>query len=108
MNPKLRGKCKQYAQRVCESDPTLTLVRGWYHDPIWGSQEHWWATKPDGTIVDPTAEQFSMGSVPGLYEEFAGTYPCVGCGTEVEEADLYQGGFCSGECYARTVLGYVP
>lgn len=99
----LRGKCKEFAEKACADDPTLTLVRGWYVDPIWGREEHWWTKRADGTIFDPTAAQFPMGGVTAWYEEFTGVYPCQECGREVAEADLVGGGCCSGSCYGRMV-----
>lgn len=99
----LRGKCKEYAEAACQSDSTLTLVRGWYHDPTWGSQEHWWTTRPDGSIVDPTSSQFPFGGIADWYEEFVGTYPCRGCNIDTDVSDLTPEGFCSYDCYGRTV-----
>jgi hypothetical protein len=99
----LRGKCRPYAEAACAADPTLTLVRGWYCDPIWGREEHWWTVKPDGTIHDPTSAQFPMGGVAEWYEEFAGVYPCQECGAEVPEADLVEGCCCSARCFMRMV-----
>lgn len=103
MDTSLRGKCQEYAEKAVADDPTLRLVRGWYHDPVWGSEEHWWTVRPDGSILDPTAAQFPMGGVTAWYQEFTGLYPCQECGTEVPEADLVQGGLCSGECFMRMV-----
>ena len=99
----LRGKCEEFSRAAVEADPTLRLVRGWYVDPHWGRQEHWWTVRPDGTIYDPTSGQFPMGGVADWYEEFVGVYPCQECGVEVPEADLYGGMTCSGECYGRMV-----
>lgn len=100
----LRGKCKELAEEACEADPTLTLVCGWYDDPEWGAQEHWWAKREDGTIVDPTAGQFPMGGVAEWYREYDGLYPCWECAKDVPEDQLHGGRFCSYECYGRHVL----
>lgn len=99
----LRGKCQEYAAVAVAADPTLTLVRGWYCDPVWGREEHWWTTRPDGSIYDPTAAQFPMGGVEDWYEEFTGLYPCEECGAETLEADLIQGCCCSPRCFMRMV-----
>lgn len=99
----LRGKCQPMAEAAVASDPTLTLVRGWYCDPIWGREEHWWTVRPDGSIYDPTSAQFPMGGVAGWYEEFVGLYPCEECGRETPEAELVEGRCCSGRCYMRMV-----
>jgi DNA-directed RNA polymerase subunit RPC12/RpoP len=103
MNTDLRGKCREYAEEAVAADPTLTLVRGWYCDPIWGREEHWWAKRADRTIVDPTSAQFPMGGVAEWYEEFEGVYPCWECGAEVAEVDLIQGQCCSHRCFMRMV-----
>lgn len=99
----LRGQCRRLSEQACANDPSLTLVRGWYDDPFWGAQEHWWATAPDGTIHDPTAAQFPCGGVAEWYRPFTGTYPCQWCGAEVPEQDLYAGVTCSGDCYGEMV-----
>ncbi len=31
---KYRGKCKEMSEQLCATDPTLTLVRGYYVDAI--------------------------------------------------------------------------
>lgn len=98
----LRGKCKEFSEAAVAADPTLRLVRGWYHDPIWGQQEHWWTERPDGTIHDPTAGQFPVGGVAVFYEEYRGVFPCYGCGVEVSEESHYNG-CCTYECYGRMV-----
>lgn len=56
---KYRGKCKKLAEAAVAEDPTLRLVRGYYTCPMWRTTEpHWWCERPDGTIVDPTKDQF--------------------------------------------------
>ena len=68
-----RGKCKEYAEAACASDPSLRLVRGHYFCPIWNRDEpHWWTQRPDGTIYDPTKEQFPSAGL-GVYTEFDGS-----------------------------------
>lgn len=99
----LRGKCQPYAEAAVAADPSLRLVRGWYTDPQWGREEHWWTVRPDGSIYDPTARQFPMGGVTEWYEEFDGLYPCVNCGAPTPEGDLVGGGCCSGSCYGSMV-----
>ncbi len=102
-DPLLRGKCREMAQAAVDADPTLTLVRGWYDDPHWGEQEHWWAKRPDGSIVDPTAAQFPVPNVVQWYREFDGYYPCQECGEPTIEDSLVGGCCCSGRCYGRMV-----
>ena len=102
---KFRGKCKEFCLEEQEKDPSLTLIRGHYHCPYWGEQAHWWLTKPDGTIVDPTAKQFpSKGR--GYYDPFSGVVECSQCGKEMkeEEASFESNyAFCSYECHGRFV-----
>jgi hypothetical protein len=100
-----RGKCKEYVDAAVAKDPTLTAVRGYYYDVSWGRQAHWWCTRQDGTIFDPTAKQFpSKGS--GVYEEFDGTVLCSECGKKMtEEEASFHGNyaFCSTACNLRFV-----
>ena len=102
---KYRGKCKQMSEELCAKDVSLTLVKGWYHCPIWGEQEHWWCKKPDGTIVDPTVNQFPSKGL-GEYQEYAGIVCCEYCGKEVKEEDAYfveHHVYCSYKCYGHDV-----
>lgn len=102
---KYRGKCKEYAEALCKEDPSLRLVRGHYMCPFWGPQPHWWCEKPDGTVVDPTVEQFPAPQV-GEYVEFDGVISCAECGKEMKEEEAHIEGnyaFCSGRCYANFI-----
>lgn len=105
MNP-YRGKCKEYSEKLCNENPELILVRGYYHCPVWGEQPHWWCKKSDGTIVDPTVLQFpSQGA--GVYQEFDGYFDCETCGKKIKEEDVIEAGsyaVCSNTCYMRLVL----
>lgn len=64
--------------------PELKRVRGHYICPVWGEREHWWLVAPDGSIVDPTRDQFpSRGEfeyveLPADAEEPIGM--CANCG----------------------------
>jgi hypothetical protein len=102
---KYRGKCKEMSEALVAADPTLRLVRGHYWDAFWGDQPHWWCEKPDGTVVDPTKDQFPTKG-KGDYHEFSGIIPCSQCGKEMteDEADIDgRYAFCSGECHCRFV-----
>jgi hypothetical protein len=102
---KYRGKCKEMSEALAASDATLTLVRGYYHCPIWGEQAHWWTKKPDGTIIDPSKDQFPSRGI-GDYVEFDGTVECAECGKVIpeEEADIEGNyAFCSYRCHGRFV-----
>ena len=102
---KYRGKCKEMSEALVAVDPTLTLVRGHYHCLVWGKQPHWWVKRPDGTVVDPTKDQFpSKGA--GEYVEFDGNIECSNCGKPMKEEDADIEGnyaFCSYECHGRFV-----
>ena len=105
---KFRGRCKELSEEACKADPLLTLVRGHYFCPIWNTEEpHWWTVRQDGTIYDPTKEQFPSKGM-GLYTPFDGTVSCSECGKEIPEEAAYidENGhyaFCSGTCYGRFV-----
>lgn len=102
-----RGKCKELSEALIVERPDLNLilVRGHYYDFQWGEQEHWWTQSPDGTIYDPTKDQFpSRGR--GIYVEFDGMCTCENCGKEVREEDAQFAGrypCCSYECCKRLV-----
>jgi hypothetical protein len=81
---KYRGKCKQFSEFACFVNPSLTLVRGHYHCPLWGEQAHWWTTYHDGSIYDPTVKQFPSGGA-GEYVKFNGLVNCYECGKEISE-----------------------
>ena len=95
------------SEELVANDSSLTLVRGWYFDPIWNREEpHWWCKKEDGTIVDPTKLQFPSGGISDFYREFEGSFDCAACGEVVKEEDAIPHGnygFCSGECVRRFV-----
>lgn len=103
---KYRGKCKEMAVELADSDSTLSLVRGHYFCPVWNSEEpHWWCTKPDGTIVDPSANQFGSKGA-GIYTPFNGKCKCSQCGKDIAEEDASFHGnyiFCSTSCNMRFV-----
>ena len=101
-----RGRCKELCDAACEDDPTLKLVRGHYYCPMWNRDEpHWWTVRPDGTIHDPTREQFPSRGL-GVYTPFDGIVSCAECGKEVTEEDASIEGnyaFCCYRCHGRFV-----
>jgi len=102
---KYRGKCKEFSQEAVLRDPTLRLVRGFYHCPFWGEQPHWWTVRLDGSIYDPTKDQFPSKGL-GNYEEFTGYLKCDQCGKVVKEEDAKfdsKYAFCSTQCNMRFV-----
>src|ERR1035437_1692819 len=49
----VRARCDEFTQGFVEKFPHLKRVAGFV-----GGNEHWWCVDLDGTVVDPTAEQF--------------------------------------------------
>lgn len=100
-----RGRCQELSEAMAAQFPELRVVAGYYHCPIWKSQQHWWCITPDGKIVDPTAAQFPSGGL-GKYEELApedrpiGT--CMDCGADVFP-NPYAPEFCSDTCRLSTI-----
>lgn len=103
MDYSLRGKCKELSEKAVREDPTLTLVRGFYYEPMWSrEEEHWWCKRVDGTVVDPTAKQFPSGGIPEFYREFTGLFECSQCGNEHQQDTMIHQGrfhFCSDRCF---------
>jgi hypothetical protein len=98
-----RGRCKELSEAAVRSDPSLTLVRGYYHCPMWGKQAHWWCVRADGSIVDPTKDQFPSRGI-GHYELFDGVLHCAECQKEVsEKSAIFESRypFCSYQCAGR-------
>ena len=103
---KYRGKCKEFCDKLVAEDPSLTLVRGYYMCPFEGKMTHWWCTKPDGTIVDPTVRQFSSKGIGAEYIEFDGWLNCEECGRRMHEDDAQFAGrfpICSTKCHMKLV-----
>jgi len=103
---RFRGKCKELSEEACAKDPSLTLVRGHYYCPIWDSNEpHWWTTRQDGSVFDPSEAQFpSMGM--GEYTPFDGNVTCEECGKKVpEDKAIFESNHavCSSRCFGRMV-----
>jgi hypothetical protein len=103
---KYRGKCKAMSEELCNNNSSLTLVRGYYFCPFWNvTEQHWWTKETDGTIVDPTKEQYpSKGN--GEYIEFDGMCECEECGALFpENKGTFHGShaFCSYICYGRCI-----
>lgn len=102
---KYRGKCKEMSEAAVAADPSLTLVRGHYECPWWGSQAHWWTVHPDGSIFDPTKDQFPSKGV-GKYVPFDGKVYCAECDSETTEDKAFPYGnymFCQERCAAHFV-----
>jgi hypothetical protein len=104
---RFRGKCKELSEQACKDDSTLTLVRGHYFCPIWGTNEpHWWTVTKNGIIYDPSKLQFPSKGL-GVYEEFNGYVECCECGKDMaEDAAIHASNYsvCSTRCY-RSLVG---
>lgn len=108
-----RGQCKVLSDAAVKADPTLTLVRGHIFVPGWPSepeQAHWWCKRQDGTILDPSWEQFPFHSPPSAmsYTEFDGTFMCDNCGESFKEgaedsSHESRYSFCSHRCHGKFV-----
>ena len=101
-----RGKCKEFCETMQTLRPELTLVRGYYHCPMWGKQEHWWLKDQQGNIIDPTVKQFPTKGIAAEYEEFDGICECAECREEFKEEDgKFESNyaFCSSKCLMRFV-----
>lgn len=105
---RFRGKCKELSEAAVAADPALTLVRGHYWCPVWGTREpHWWTVRSDGSIHDPTAQQFPSKGL-GVYEPFDGTVECAECGKALREEDAAFHGnyaFCPDTSCAMRFVG---
>ena len=97
---KYRGKCKPAVEAAVADDPTLTAVRGHYICPMWGKQAHWWCERLDGSVFDPTVDQFPEPHI-GDYVPFDGFLECDQCGRRVHEDEAHfngRYGYCSYGC----------
>ena len=104
---RFRGRCKDLVDEAVSKDPTLTAVRGHYFCPLWNREDqHWWAVRPDGTILDPSVCQFPSKGF-GIYTPFDGMVTCSECGKTMEEDDAAKisgkYAFCTEVCYGRFV-----
>lgn len=119
-NHRQKNACYSATHDIAKEFPELKLCRGWAHykyDLSWQKgyecwDQHWWCEAPDGTIVDPTNEQWldERGGVVTGYEKydvkFHGPEPigkCMGCGSIIYPED-YDGStsFCSKDCEDST------
>ena len=80
------GKCHQAARIMQEAFPELRIVVGYVTAGSWGERDHAWLVAPDGSIVDPTAQQFQQGVSD--YQEWkpgdpVNVGPCANCGEDI-------------------------
>ncbi len=100
---KVAGRCASASAGMAMAFSALRVAKGWCYSDH-GILEHCWCVAPDGSIVDPTAEQFT--GISG-YEEWqpgdeVQVGRCMNCGTRIYEAvEKLEGvrkSICSEEC----------
>lgn len=104
--PFLRGQCDIATREMVAKFPELKRVGGFVYPP-WGREQHWWCLAPDGTILDPTREQYPGWCDLG-YEAIDLSNPeeakrvptgrCMDCGGDVYEHAT----FCNKTCEEKT------
>jgi len=98
-----RYTCHQWSHAMVAAFPELRLARGYYMDPIDGRRGHWWCVTADGTIVDPTAEQFwPHGEYVELADDEVPTGVCLNCGGDC----FHLRAVCSDECGEEATAYY--
>jgi hypothetical protein len=93
------GQCKTVCKEMMKEFPGLSLVKGFYEDPIVGDRQHWWLKTKDNEIIDPTAIQFPSVGMFGGYREIADddALPkgkCMNCG----KISYFNSMACSEKC----------
>lgn len=78
------GRCKEATAAMVKDFPELKIVPGHVYTD-WGKRGHFWCETEDGTIIDPTADQFN---VIWDYEAFepgqeVRVGKCMNCGDEI-------------------------
>lgn len=99
----VRGCCQEAVEAMVQDFPELRKAAGFVYCD-WGRDEHWWCVAPDGSVVDPTREQFN---IVFEYEELDLNDPktrdrvpigrCVNCGEETYRSS-YSSEVCSESC----------
>ena len=104
----VRGKCKEFAERMMKEFPELVLQAGFYHDAVWGKEQHWWLSDGEGNIIDPAASQFptkGTGEYEHISEEERPIGKCANCG-ELCYPGAPSDSLCSEKCHI-TYVAYV-
>jgi hypothetical protein len=109
------GACSVATNKMVKAFPELVKVAGWCN-----GHEHYWCVAPDGTVVDPTARQFTdvLGSYRYPELHYRAWEPgdkvrvgrCMNCGDdiykEVQSLDGTRYCVCSDECHQQLVMEY--
>lgn len=103
-NGNLTAQCGVATQRLVKDHPELERVRGGVVLFTGNFAHHWWCITPDGTIIDPTAAQFTgiVSYHPRDESQPAPTGKCPNCG----EYCYDDNDFCSKRC-ERSYLAYL-
>lgn len=98
----VRGACSEATKEMMAAFPELRRAGG-FVQVQWGREQHWWCVAPDGSIVDPTVDQYGAVGVFDYEEldlddpktrEIVPTGRCMECGL-----DAFGGRqFCSDNC----------
>lgn len=111
----LRAQCGPFTKAFIEKFPELSLRSGFIMFRSGFRSEHFWCVKEDGTIVDPTVDQFHWDPImepaprykvfnPEEDEVYLGK--CPNCGEEIHGISegpnaLDFTGYCDDECAAE-------
>lgn len=92
------NRCADWTSAMVAVFPELTRVRGHVRFVNGARCAHWWCVAPDGSLVDPTLNQFEMPIE--TYEPWPEGAPepvghCYWCGADVFAP---RSGACSDEC----------
>src|SRR3990167_3649327 len=99
------AKCAEATAEMLTAFPELRRVRGYVLTAAGYDRPHWWLTTVDGTIVDPTADQFADYGGALDYKEHVGPEPsgkCPNCGGFV-----YDGGTVCSDACANAYTAYL-
>lgn len=118
------GACKSATTKMVADFPELKAVAGRVLSDTMLAQEHWWCVTQDGSVVDPTAEQFELfyGTsadrleyIPFEPGDYVRVGRCMYCGFDInakvdvldKPADVFSTEFCNEDCYSdfATSLG---
>ena len=102
----LRGQCKEATAEMVAAFPELRQAAGFTRSS-YGREQHWWCVTPDGTVVDPTVEQYAGGVWEYLELDLddpetrrvVPTGVCQNCGGDVYEHKM----FCSEGCEREAI-----
>lgn len=101
------NKCAEWTEEMQKAFPELTRVRGYVGTSPDAREgcggQHWWLKTADGTIVDPTASQFSEPINYSEWDESWGDLSkCANCGM----IGSYEPNVCSATCVLALARAY--